>query len=322
MSTNFQEQEIDLGQLSKKMKGLFNKLVNNIFDLIFFIKKKIVVIIFLMIIGLVAAYIIDGKKTYNHEISVIPNFGSSEFLYKRIEEINTKIREKDSVFFKKLGITNSKDILEIEIEAFPGVFEFINSGEEGMNFKMIELMADDGDLEKIISSETTSRNFFRHKISIKTNGMWEKDKLISPILNYLNDNTYFTLQQKLHQANVKEKIIKNDSLTNQIDRVINQLSSKSNSGGNISISEGSSIYDLIDKKDKLVYNSQQLKGNEIIFDKIIKDESSIINMRDYKPLLLNLKIVFPFLLIFIYLISFTLKKTIQKQKIRIAAKDQ
>jgi hypothetical protein len=44
MSTNSQDQEIDLGQIGTGIKNFFNGIVNSIFDFIFFVKKKIVII--------------------------------------------------------------------------------------------------------------------------------------------------------------------------------------------------------------------------------------------------------------------------------------
>ena len=115
MSTNSQDQEIDLRQIGNGIKNFFKGIVNNIFDLIFFVKKKIIIIGILFVIGVALAYMVDSK-TYNHEISVIPNFGSNEYLYKKIEQIDTKLREEDDSFFKELGIKNPKDVVGIEIE--------------------------------------------------------------------------------------------------------------------------------------------------------------------------------------------------------------
>jgi len=317
MSTNSQEQEIDLGQLFNKASNFFKKIIDLIFDLIFFIRKKIIIIIILFIVGVALAYLADGKKNYNHEISVIPNFGSSEFLYKKINEIDVKLREQDPIFFKNIGISNYEDILSIKIEAFPGVYAFINSGDKEANFKMIELLAEDGDIAKILSSDMTTRNFYHHKITIKTKGMWKRDQLIDPILNFLNNNPYFLKQQKVSQENLKDKIAKNDSLIKQIDEVITQISSSSKTSGNILISEASNIFELVDKKDELIQDSYGLKRDDIIYDSIIKEESSIINTRNYVPIVLNSKIVFPIVLILIFLISFPIMNAYKKQKLRI-----
>lgn len=314
MSTNSQDQEIDLGQIGNGIKNFFKGIVNNIFDLIFFVKKKIIIIGILFVIGVALAYMVDSK-TYNHEISVIPNFGSNEYLYKKIEQIDTKLREEDEAFFKQLGIKNFKDVISVEIEAFPAIYNFVNNKEQGNNFELIKLMAEDGNIDKIMKDEITSKNYYHHKISIQTKGMFKKEEFINPILNYLNTNTYFEVQQKVYQKNLLDKITLNDSLINQIDKLIVLLSSN-NSSGTISISEKNSIPELVEKKDRLISEKQYLLTNENIFDKIIKEESSIINIRDYKPLLLNNKILFPLALILLYLLSYFLFNTYKKQSAR------
>lgn len=314
MSTNSQDQEIDLGQIGTGIKNFFNGIENSIFDFIFFVKKKIVIIGSLFIIGLVAAFVLD-PKIYNHEISVIPNFGSNEYLYKKIEQIDTKLREEDETFFKDLGIKKHEHVKEIEIEAYPAIYNFVNNKEQGNNFELIKLMAEDGNIDKIMEGEITSKNYYHHKISIKTIGMFKKEEFITPVLNYLNNNTYFEIQQKVYQKNLVDKIILNDSLIKQIDNLIVLLSSN-NSSGTISISEKNSIPELVEKKDRLILEKQYLLTNENIFDKIIKEESSIINIRDYKPLLLNNKILFPLALIFLYLLSYFLFNTYKKQSAR------
>ncbi len=314
MSTNSQDQEIDLGQIGKGIKNFFNGIVNSIFDFIFFVKKKLVIIGGLFVVGVALAFLLDSK-TYNHEISVIPNFGSNEYLYKKIEQIDTKLREEDEAFFKQLGIKNFKDVISVEIEAFPAIYNFVNNKEQGNNFELIKLMAEDGNIDKIMKDEITSKNYYHHKISIQTKGMFKKEEFINPILNYLNTNTYFEVQQKVYQKNLLDKIALNDSLINQIDKLIVLLSSN-NSSGTISISEKNSIPELVEKKDRLISEKQYLLTNENIFDKIIKEESSIINIRDYKPLLLNNKILFPLALILLYLLSYFLFNTYKKQSAR------
>ena len=314
MSTNSQDQEIDLGQIVKGIKNFFNGIVNSIFDFIFFVKKKLVIIGGLFVVGVALAFLLDSK-TYNHEISVIPNFGSNEYLYKKIEQIDTKLREEDEAFFKQLGIKNFKDVISVEIEAFPAIYNFVNNKEQGNNFELIKLMAEDGNIDKIMKDEITSKNYYHHKISIQTKGMFKKEEFINPILNYLNTNTYFEVQQKVYQKNLSDKITLNDSLINQIDKLIVLLSSN-NSSGTISISEKNSIPELVEKKDRLISEKQYLLTNENIFDKIIKEESSIINIRDYKPLLLNNKILFPLALILLYLLSYFLFNTYKKQSAR------
>ena len=311
MSINSQDQEIDLGQIGKGIKNFFSGVVNSFFDLLLFIKNKIIIIVVLFVVGIVLAFTLD-TKIYNHEVAVIPNFGSNEYLYKKIEQVDTKLREDDAEFFKALGITSFEDVVSVEIEAYPGIYSFVNNKSQENNFELIKLMAEDGYLEKIIKEEVTSKNYYNHKISIQTKRMFKKEEFITPLLKYLNLNAFYEKQQKIRQKNLTEKIALNDSLINQIDKLIFLLSSNSASG-TISISEKNSIPELIEKKDKLINENQQLYISEVIFDEIIKEESSVINIRDYKPLLFNNKILFPIILIALYLIFYSFSVFYKKQ---------
>lgn len=314
MSTNSQDQEIDLRQIGTGIKNFFNGILNSIFDFIFFVKKKILIIGSLFVIGVIAAFVLD-TKIYNHEISVIPNFGSNEYLYKKIEQIDSKLREKDENFFKELGIKRFEEIKSVEIAAFPAIYNFVNNKDQENNFELIKLMAEDGSIDKIMKDEITSKNYYHHKISIKTKGMFKKEEFVNPILNYLNSNTYYEIQKKVHQKNLSDKIILNDSLIKQIDKLIFLLSSNSSSG-TFSISEKNSIPELVEKKDKLISETQYLLTNENIYNQIVKEESSIINIRDYKPLLLNNKVLFPLVLIVLYMLSNFLFIVYKKQSAR------
>ena len=50
--------------------------------------------------------------------------------------------------------------------------------------------------------------------------------------------------------------------------------------------------------------------------KIIKEESSVINIRDYVPLLLNTKIFLPILLVLFYFLGHLFIRVYKKQKAR------
>lgn len=299
MSTNSQDQEIDLGQLFQGLKKFLNILITPVLNFFSFILNNRIVVVILFILGVSLAFLID-KKEYKHEISVIPNFGSNEYLYQKINQLDTKLREGDTLFFNSIGVKNAKSIQKIEIEAFPAIYNFVNNKDQALNFEFLKLLAEDGDLEKIMKDDITSRNYYHHKITITTQGTIHKEALILPIVSYLCDNDYFKTQQKIYVQNLSEKLAVNDSIINQIDKVIVSLSKQNNIASNVSISDNNGIPSLIEKKDKLISENQYLKRNLPIYDSIIKEESSIINVRKYKPLYLNNKILFPILLILFY----------------------
>lgn len=304
MSTHSQDQEIDLGQIGKGINSMLQGTIESFIKFILFLKKKLIVLIILGILGVAAAFLL-GSKSYTHEVSVIPNFKSNEYVYTKIAQINTKLREKDRAFFNQIGIQHSDRIKKIEIEAYPALFPFVNDKENENNFELIKLMTEESGMDKIMNEESIGMNYYHHKITITTEGMLSKEAFITPLLKYLNTSTYFETQQKINLKNVQDKIVFNDSLIAQIDKIIGLLSSNS-SNTTVSISEKNSLPELVQKKDELIYANQFLLLKESNFDKIVKEESSVINIRKFDPLLLNPKVFFPLLLIFGYLLGYAL----------------
>lgn len=304
MSTQSQDQEIDLGQIGKGINSMLQGAIDSFFKFIFFLKKKLIVLIILGILGVIAAFLL-GSKSYTHEVSVIPNFKSNEYVYTKIAQINTKLREKDRAFFSQIGIQNSDRIQKIEIEAYPALFPFVNDKENENNFELIKLMTEESGMDKIMNEESIGMNYYHHKITITTEGMLSKEAFITPLLKYLNTSTYFETQQKINLKNVQDKIVLNDSLIAQIDKIIGLLSSNS-SNATVSISEKNSLPELVQKKDELIYANQNLLIKQSFYDQIVKEESSVINIRKFDPLLLNPKVFLPLLLIFGYLLGYAL----------------
>ena len=78
MSTNSQEQEIDLSQIGKSISKIFQNVINKCFDLLFFIQKKIIIIGTLFILGIgLGIYLDQEPTTYSsNDLVVSPNFGS------------------------------------------------------------------------------------------------------------------------------------------------------------------------------------------------------------------------------------------------------
>src|SRR3990167_6143990 len=96
VSNNQEDQEIDLSQISRKIGNFFEWISERIFlGLMFFIKNKIIVAI-LLVLGISTGWYLDKtQKNYNHQIIVTPNFGSNDYLYSKINLLNSKIKEND-----------------------------------------------------------------------------------------------------------------------------------------------------------------------------------------------------------------------------------
>ena len=318
MSTNSQEQEIDLSQIGKSISKVFQKGINKCFDLLFFIQKKLVIVFVLFVIGGGLGFYLDKEPNYTSGIVVIPNFGSQEYLYDKINLISLKLKEKDQTFFTKIGIKNIKDFISIEIQPINGIYNFINSESQKNNFELVKLMAEDGDVEKIIEDSTTSKNYYLHGINIKTAIAYNQKDLIDPILNYLQQSEYFIKLHKIQQNNLEEKIEANNSIIDQIDQIVLSLN-QSKIGSNVSISENTGLSDLIQKKDNLIIENQKLVTNRLEFEKIIKDQDIVTNQINTSGANNKMKFILPLLFVLFYLLSYWFSKTYKQQKKRIQA---
>lgn len=316
MSTNSQDQEIDLSQIGKSIAKAFQNIVNKCFDLIFFLQKKIIIVATLFILGVGLGYYLDIEPNYTNDIIVSPNFGSNEYLYDKIDLISAKLREKDKKFFKTIGIAKFKEISSITIEPINGVYNFVNSETQKNNFELIKLMAEDGDIEKIISDNITSKNYYLHNINIKTTIAFNKNELIEPLLKYLQQTEYFAKLQKVNQKNLIEKIAENKLIISQIDQIVEGLSSRTTTI-NVSVSEKSSLGELIQKKDELIKENQLFELHKLEFDQIVKEQTIVANKMNTKGVNNKMKLILPFLFIGLYLLVFWFSQVYKQQKQRI-----
>ena len=318
MSTNSQDQEIDLGQIGTGVKSLFNGIINSVFDFIFFLKKKIIVVGVLFVLGVVLGILLDKKHSYIQKMILIPNFGSNEYLYNKISLLESKLKEKDIVFFKSIGINNIDEIGKFEIKPINGIYNFINSKENTLNFEFIRLMAEDGNIEKIIKDDVTSKNYYQHELVINTSRAFKKSELIDPILKYLQDSEHFNKLQTVYKKNVEEKIAFNNLLIKQIDDLVASYS-QNKPTSNVVISENSGLSEIINKKDELIKENQYTMLHYIEYDKIIKDQSIVSNQINTSGANNKMKLILPFLFVFLYFVGFLFNNLYKKQLARIKA---
>ena len=308
MSSNSQDQEIDLGQVFSKIGDFFQKGIDLIFDLILFIKKKFLILVILFISGIIIGYFLDkSNKSYSHEVIVIPNFGSTDYLYSKVGLLDSKKKENDTVYLKEIGIKNPSKISSFKIEPIIDVYKFIqNDTKYNLNFELIKLMAEDGDLEKILKDELTSKNYPLHVISFSTTGKTTEEESAQPILNFLNSSSYFNSIQNEFINNIKLKMAANDSTILQIDKLLNNFEKISNSNQKsdklVYYNENNQLNEIIKTKDALVGEQGAHRVNMINNDTTIKVVSSTINIKNTKGLNGKMKLIIPILLIFLFFV--------------------
>ncbi len=309
-------QEIDLSQISKGIGNFFENIATFVFRAILFFKRNIVVLGILLIIGILIGFYLDrSTKSYDNQIIVSPNYDSNNYLYEKIKLINSKIIDRDTLFLKnKVGILNPKKFKKIEIKPINGVYKFIDDRKD--NFELIKLMAEDGDIQKVISDEVTSKNYPFHEIKFVTSGVTSDEESVEPLLNYLNDSKYYTEIQKAYVNNLKVKIIANDSIISQIDGILERFSSKINNTTNeklIYYNENTQLNDIIKTKEELVDEQGSNRVQLVNLDKIIKDRSYTINVKNTSSVNGKMKFIIPILFIILFVLGGVFKSFYKRQ---------
>jgi hypothetical protein len=320
MSTNSQNntdsQEIDLLQISRSISNSLASFKYFLYRGIRFVINNIILLGILFVIGLGIGFYMDKtQKTYDHEIIVTPNFGSTDYLYSKIQLLKSKVKEKDEDFLKAIGIKNPNSLKRIEINPVTDVYRFVNNSDK--NFELLKLMAEDGDIKKILEENTTSKNYIFHRVSFTTSESTNYDSSIKPILEFLNDTDFYGKLQKEYMNNVKEKMVSNDSIISQIDAVLNEFSNTVKSSKNdklVYYNENTQLNDVIKTKDEMVQEQGDLRVSLVSLDKIIKDNSSTINIENTESINGKMKLILPFLFVFAYLFIRSIVMFYKKQK--------
>jgi hypothetical protein len=321
---NTEDQEIDLVLISKKVNSFFARINTSIFKGIQFFIKNWVIVLVLVLLGFGIGLFLDiTQRKYTHEIIVAPNFESTDYLYSKINLIDSKINEGDTLFLKNtVGIQYPKNLKSIEIKPITDIYKLIENKPE--NFELIKLMSDNGDVKKIIEDNLTSKNYRYHRISIMTDGLLDDKKGTEPFLSFLNKTEFYKKIQEVQLANVKAKMEQNDVTISQIEGLLNEFSNKANNSQKsdklVYYNENSQLNDVIKTKGELIKEQGYHRIELIGYDKIIKDISTTLNIEKEGILYGNKKLFFPFLLVFMYVLLQIFKAFYRKQKLLIVDK--
>lgn len=300
---NTDNQEIDLSQISKKVGNFFEGISTSIFLGILFLKRNILWIGILFLVGAGIGFYLDKEtKSFDNQIIVCPNFGSTDYLYAKVELINSKIEDNDTVFLRNVvGLKNAKKFRKIHIEPILDVYKFVEDKDK--NFDLLKLMAEDGDVKKIVTENLTSKNYPFHLITFKTSKETSDAQTVQPLLKYLNNTSYYKLIQNQYLKNIKIKMIENDSIISQINGFLNAFSSTNGSQKSdklVYYNENSPLNEVIKTKNELVYEQGSHRIELVNLDKVIKDNSVTLNIKNTDTINGKLKFILPLLFIVLY----------------------
>ena len=192
----------------------------------------------------------------------------------------------------------------IEIEPIADVYNFIKNTPE--NFELIKLMADNGDIKKIIEDNVTSKNYTYHTILFESDRQISDKEIAEPLISFLNESEYFKKIKKVSLKNIEVKMKQNDTIISQINNVLGSFSATANATQKndklVYYNENTQLNDVIKTKDLLVVEQGIHQINLLGSDKIIKDVSVTLNIKKIGLLHGNKKIALPILFIVLFVL--------------------
>lgn len=318
---NPENPEIDLLMVFSKIGDFFEWINTSLFRIIRFFVKNAIVVGVLIIAGIgIGIFLKKADTSYEQKVMVAPNFKSTDYLYSKIDFIDSKIAVRDTLFLKSIGIQKPSKIMDISIEPVIDIYNLINKDKDSKNLELLQLMAQNGDLKSIVKETTTSKNYALHAITIKTKGAVSSKNTIEPILKYLNSSTYYDSCKKINSQNIQNQIKLKEATIGQIDGILNKYTDVANHSTNQNLvyyNENINLDEVIKTKDSISDELGLLKLKLYNSDKTIKEKGMVLNIKNNKTLKEKLVFILPLLFVGIFVfISFFIafyKKQLMKE---------
>jgi hypothetical protein len=305
------DDEVDISEVLKAIKNFLRNIVKGIINVFYFFYKHKLVLLGLIVLGVVLGYFYEQntQKTYKNDILVIPNFGSADYLYSKVEALDNKLAIDDSLFIKSIFGKAHKKVSSIEIEPVIDIYSFVSQREA--NQELFQLLFEEEANVDFVENPINSRNFKYHRIHLWVKGESNHEEISEALITYLNTNEYFNSLKSNTLNNLDLQLSENKKIIQQIDEIL--LSEKSDKSvvldqNSLSFSDNRGLGELLKQKDGLVKQQEVIIQSKINFTNVIGFVDSNYKIFDNEELLKKSKVkLFPVLFIAIYCLFFLFK---------------
>lgn len=293
-------EEVDLGYLLKKSNDIFKGIAKGILLIIEFFKRYFIALIIIVIIGFLIGLYKDYNqvKSYNNELIVIPNFGSVDYLYDKVEALNLKIAANDSVYLKQILDTNYSKLNLIKIEPIVDLYNFIS--ESRQNIDILRIISQNQDFSEYVENLATSKYYKYHRMEISIKGKSSTQDIIDGLFKHFNENEHFQEYQKIYKQTKDVEVREHYIMIAQLDSLIKANYSIFKEGTSVSVSNNADQYNLLEKKKQIIENLQRLEIQQNDYTIPIKRVSANYNLEPVKFFDLSNKIKYPLLLVLLF----------------------
>jgi len=272
-----QDDEVDLGNLfkiiGKGFKNLFNTIgqfFKSVFHyfilLLLFFRNNALKLGIAVFIGSVIGLYLDLTlpKQYSSSMIVEPNFKSAQQLYQNINFYHELVKQKDLNLLAQtfqIPVSEASKLKGFYIEPLKNEnekYEFFNDFIEEVDtttIKNIDIIE--------FKKGFTDYDYKYHQIKVKSLSNIIFEKLSTPIISSIQNNSYYKYQKKINDENLfqNEKVLVKslqevDTLRKIYNEVLITEAKKAEMGTNITLAQG------VKKTDELELFNESLKLNE------------------------------------------------------------
>jgi hypothetical protein len=318
-----QDKEIDLSQVTARAKKYFTRANDSFFDGILFLKRNIIIVAILLIGGGVLGYFMDfTSKAYTNKIIVTPNFKSVDYLYEAVNQIEMKIKEKDTAFLKGIGIKNPKDFSRIEVKPLIDIYNYIDEYEPeeansttNKKFQVLELMSENGSIKDVVEEPTTSKNYRNHLIIIKAKKKANLADLVEPVMKYLNNNPHYRKLMDVELNNISSKIAANDTIIRQLDKMFAYIVDPARNTGSSTVyyNDNTQMAEAMRLKENILQQQGKLRLDQVNFVDVIRENGKMLNQKVTDGTAGKMKFIIPLVLFALYIFMVLFRKYYRNQ---------
>lgn len=287
-------QQTDLFILMRKVRESVDSAGFHLFKLFKFLLKNIFIVLGLIILGAIAGYFLDRYKgdRYRHEIIVVPNFGSVNYLYEKVNGFDYE----------------GKPIKFAKVEPITDVYGFIKARYQ--NLELAKYMSDNSIKYEKYQPNINVENFHRyHLLTIYSNKPDENGDVIDSFLKEFNQEVYYLDRQKIEDLTMDKTINEFTQSIENINQILDRLGEEENTKSDMSFNTYSELFQLVNVKKSMIEDLNSLKIQQFEQSKTIYDTSRIVNVIDNK---FRYIVVLPILLFVMFLIVSFLSRVFKR----------
>lgn len=288
------ENEVDVKYFAERVNGFYDNFILGIYRLFRFFKRRWYVVLALIAIGVLLGFYIDSTKSsrLRHELILVPNFGSIDYLNEKVENYDRLELNK-----KLISLNAGNEVYKIKIEPIYDAYNYILT--DPVHFEAFKVLSERGiDIEKYSKSKLASKNYKYHRLTVYTDGLGNTDLTIEKIVEELNNDAYFNKRKQIEKNNMLAKRVEVAKSIEHVNGLFQRLGSE-NKVNDITMNAYPELADLLTAKEGLLKQLNAIDVQLMEQDKVVYVATKFMNIR-VSPFL-PYYITLPLFLLFCYI---------------------